>query len=113
MKYCRNCGSQIHDKAVICVNCGCAVESTQTMNNGGMPFATATDPFVSPKSGLVTLLLAIFLGTLGIHRFYVGKTGTGLIQLFTCGLCFVWTFIDIIQIAVGNFTDEQGRVVKL
>ena len=62
-----------------------------------------------PKSWLTTLLLSIFLGGLGIHRFYVGKIGTGIAMLLTGGGCGIWYIIDLIMIAMGNFTDAQGR----
>ena len=60
----------------------------------------------SDKSRLVTLLLAIFLGFLGIHRFYVGKVGTGIIWLLTGGIMGIGVFIDIIMVAVGTFRDK-------
>lgn len=66
----------------------------------------------SDKEWLVTLLLSLFLGTIGIHRFYVGKMGTGILQLITLGGCGVWTLIDIIMILTGNFTDKDGNVIK-
>jgi len=63
---------------------------------------------VSPKSRLVALLLCLFLGGLGIHRFYVGKTGTGILWLLTLGLLGVGALIDLILIAAGGFRDNDG-----
>tara|TARA_B100001540_G_C15413273_1_gene464251 strand:+ start:48 stop:320 length:273 start_codon:yes stop_codon:yes gene_type:complete len=65
-----------------------------------------------PKEWLVTLLLAFFLGVLGIHRFYTGHTMTGVAQLLTIGGCGIWAFIDFIMILLGNFKDAQGRPLK-
>ena len=66
----------------------------------------------SNKEWLVTLLLSIFVGVLGIHRFYVGKIGTGILQLITLGGCGIWTLIDIIMIITGNFKDKDGNIIK-
>ena len=66
----------------------------------------------SDKEWLVTLLLSLFLGTLGVHRFYVGKIGTGILQLITLGGCGIWTLIDIIMIVTGKFTDKGGNEIK-
>ena len=62
-----------------------------------------------PKSKLTALLLCIFLGYFGIHRFYVGKSGTGILYLFSCGLFGIGWIIDIILIATGAFRDSMGR----
>jgi len=56
-------------------------------------------------------LLCWFLGVFGVHRFYVGKTGTGILQLLTLGGLFVWAMIDFVMIIVGSFTDADGAVV--
>lgn len=66
----------------------------------------------SEKEWLVTLLLSLFLGSLGVHRFYVGKIGTGILQLLTLGGCGIWTLIDVIMIATGNFKDKDGYEIK-
>lgn len=61
------------------------------------------------KSWLTTLLLAFFLGYLGVHRFYTGHTLLGVLQLVTCGGFGIWTWVDIILILMNKYTDAQGR----
>ncbi|QIF00703.1 TM2 domain-containing protein [Roseimicrobium sp. ORNL1] len=63
---------------------------------------------MSDKKFLPALLLAIFLGFAGGHRFYVGKTGTAILQLVTCGGAGVWVLIDIVMIAMGKFLDKNN-----
>lgn len=63
-------------------------------------------PGVSRKSKRTALLLCIFLGGIGAHRFYVGKGGTGILYLFTAGFFGIGWIIDIIRIATGSFRDE-------
>ena len=60
------------------------------------------------KSKLVSLLLCFFLGNLGVHRFYLGKIGTGILYLLTFGFCGIGTFIDLIRIATNNLKDKSG-----
>ena len=103
--FCSNCGAEINDKAVVCVKCGCAV---YTAANIGYQTSNK-DVNVSSKDWVVTLLLCFFLGSFGVHRFYAGKVGTGVLQLITLGACGIWTLIDFILIAVGDFTDEEGK----
>ena len=66
----------------------------------------------SGKSFVATLILCILLGGLGVHRFYVGKMGTGIIMLLTLGGLGIWKLIDIIRIAIQKFKDSDGAVIK-
>lgn len=102
--YCSNCGAEINDNAVVCVKCGCAVKKDDPRQIG--------DFTKSSKEWLVCLILCFFLGYLGIHRFYVGKTGTGIAQLLTAGGCGIWALIDFVMILVGKFTDAEGKEIK-
>lgn len=77
-----------------------------------MSEATMTGYQNSEKGFVPTLLLCFFLGTFGAHRFYVGKIGTGILQLLTLGGLGIWTLIDFIVIATGSFKDKQGQAIK-
>ena len=66
----------------------------------------------SEKSYIVMILLCFFLGGLGIHRFYVGKIGTGILTIITFGGLGIWTLIDLIMIIVGKFKDKEGLEIK-
>lgn len=65
----------------------------------------------SEKVNLVAFLLCFFLGGLGIHRFYVGKIGTGVAQIFTLGGLGIWWLIDLIMIAISKFKDKSGNTL--
>ena len=98
--FCYKCGKEIDDEAIVCPNCGCATKNYTEK--------TGYPEEVSGKSRLVTLLLCIFLGGLGVHRFYVGKIGTGIIWLLTAGCFGIGWIIDIIMIACGKMRDKDG-----
>ena len=66
---------------------------------------------LSDRSRSVTLALAVLLGVLGAHRFYVGKVGTGILMFLTGGGAGIWWIVDIVNVATGGFFDRNGRRV--
>jgi TM2 domain-containing membrane protein YozV len=66
----------------------------------------------SEKSRGVALALATVLGPFGAHRFYVNKTGTGILMLLTLGGLGIWYLYDLILVASGSFRDANGRLVR-
>jgi hypothetical protein len=123
--YCRNCGNEVSEKAVMCVACGtppmagdkfcynCRAETAPNasicMKCGVSLKGRAVEG--EGKDWLTTLLLCFFLGCFGVHRFYTGHTGIGVVQLLTLGGCGIWVLIDFIIIIVGNFRDAQGNLL--
>ncbi|MFV0466351.1 MAG: zinc-ribbon domain and TM2 domain-containing protein [Lachnospiraceae bacterium] len=88
MKYCTNCGNEIDDAAVVCVHCGVATNPA---------FGTSFNPSWKTKSKVAAGVLAILLGSLGVHKFYMDKIGLGIVYLIFC-----WTGIPgIIGIVEG------------
>jgi len=65
----------------------------------------------SDKSKMIALLLCFFLGLFSAHRFYVGKTGTAILQILTLGGLFVWLTIDLLMIILGKFRDKNGAIL--
>ena len=86
-------------------------------NSGSMPppappvvyGSTGMDQSVSDKTILPIVLFLILLPT--VHRFYVGKIGTGLLFFFTIGGLGIWWIYDVIISITGNFTDKKGRKI--
>ena len=78
----------------------------------GKPMLDAVGNPVSDKSRLAAALLCWFVGVLGVHRFYVGKIGTGILMIVTLGGLGVWALIDLIVILVGSFRDKSGKALQ-
>lgn len=111
-KFCKHCGQKINISAVICPLCGCQVEELKqagpaaqpniVINNANTNTNTNTNynyaPGLRPKNKWVAILLCLFLGIFGIHKFYEGKIGMGILYLFTAGVFGIGAFIDFIRL---------------
>lgn len=69
---------------------------------------------LSERSRCVALLLCLFIGGLGVHRFYVGKWKTGLLMVVLCGtgISIIWAIIDLLAILFNFFRDAEGRMLR-
>jgi hypothetical protein len=94
--FCRQCGQQIPDSAVICVHCGVATRG------GGLAGAA--------RSRVAYIILGVFLGTFGIHNFYAGYSGKGVAQLLitvlSCGILslavWIWVLVEIYTVTADT-----------
>ena len=66
---------------------------------------------ISTTDWLTLFLLTFFVGVLGVHRFYVGKIGTGFLMLLTLGGLGVWFLVDLILVVTGQFTNKDGEKI--
>ena len=101
-KYCPRCGHSLLSVGDYCSQCGLPVPPDERLYE---------EPDASPRSRTIALLLCVFLGYFGVHRFYVGKIGTGILWLLTGGLFGIGYVIDIILSAAGSFRDIDDRRV--
>ena len=103
-KFCANCGKEINPGAAICTNCGASVVNAPAAN-------------AEQKSKLVAVLLAFFLGGIGIHDFYLGYNKNGIIKIVLT-VCTgvggsIWALIDFIRLLTGSLhTDATGAELK-
>lgn len=109
MGKCSSCGASIENGK--CPYCGTTYHqsynrSSSNLNNDSLVQKINT-PLVSPKSKLCAFFLCLFLGYYGVHYFYVGKVGMGVLYLFTCGLFGIGWVVDAIRILMGAFKDKN------
>lgn len=103
VNYCQNCGSTVTEGAAVCTSCGCALQAASVVNG-------------EQKSKLVAVLLAFFLGGIGIHDFYLGYTKNGVIKIVLT-VCTgiggsIWALIDFIRLLTGAI-DKDANGVEL
>jgi len=124
--YCRNCGNEVSEKAIMCVACGtppkagnkfcynCKAETSQNAAicmKCGVGLKNGEGINGEGKDWLTTLLLCFFLGAFGVHRFYTKHTGIGVAQLLTLGGCGIWALVDFIMILMNTYKDADGNLL--
>lgn len=106
-KFCKHCGAKIPEDAILCTSCGRQVEQLKSgaeapqvvINNSNANVNTNLNGSVGKRCHKWTaFFLCLFLGCLGAHKFYEGKTGRGILYIFTLGLFGVGVLIDLIVI---------------
>ena len=121
-KFCTNCGQELDSKASFCYNCGTKVGGTnkeETSSNTTQNIRNnTTNNSTTQKSKIVAGLLGIFLGSMGIHNFYLGYNNKAVAQLLitvlSCGLLSlvsgIWGLVEGIQILTGTIDiDADGN----
>ena len=116
LRKCIRCGEVLPDEHIIlCPQCGSAQPIKRSPDNLRSrqygPRTSENNEGKSDKSRKTALIICIFTGAYGGHRFYTGHITSGILQLLTFGGLGVWWILDLISIATGNFTDIQGRLL--
>lgn len=109
---CPRCGNAVR---AVCPQCGSPAEGN-FCSRCGARIPAAVPELDSDKNKWAAFFLCLFLGALGIHRFYTGKIGTGILWLLlfavTSKLWTVAVLVDLILIVMGKFKDKQGRYLR-
>jgi hypothetical protein len=99
MKYCPNCGTEAKEMRY-CSSCGANLQT-------GNPHSYQPQP----KSQVIAFILCFFCGTLGIHRFYVGKIGTGILMLFMMPFVIFGSYL-MDGVKMGQTLSETGDIIE-
>ena len=108
---CKACGARVLEAAEICPTCGVRQHGVASMSPMPSMPLTAPDVNASDRKILPAVLLCGLLGVFGAHRFYVGRTGTAIVQLCTLGGLGIWMLVDLIMLLTENFRDARGRTL--
>ena len=132
---CKNCGADVGIEYRLCPYCHSEIDypdndqpiiiqhiygtpppnqqyQNQQHPNYNAPYQNQPyNPYVSAKSKVMAITMCIVFGWLGIHRYYVGKVGTGIIFMFTFGLFGIGWIHDTVKLATNTFTDCFGLPV--
>ena len=88
-------------------------QTSVTIAGSGKTYAAASIPdLYSDKTMVSVLLINIFIGVFGIHRFYLGYSGIGVVHLITLGGCGIWALIDLVLIVTRKLNDAKGRPLQ-
>ncbi|MGN1227158.1 MAG: NINE protein [Christensenellales bacterium] len=130
--FCNNCGKEINEHSSFCANCGAKVNSVPKQPTRQAPasvsekqqqtsqknVAYAEPIYENQKSQVIATILSLFLGIFGIHNFYLGKVGKGILQLiltitvFGAVITTIWAFVEFLKIIDSRGTDKQGNKLR-
>lgn len=127
--YCKNCGESLNDNQAICVKCGVKVgDGTAFCPNCGQETAPGQDVCLNcgvslkpaPKAlagqdKIVIILIALFLGGIGVHNFMMGENKKGIFRILTSVFCFgiggIFALIDLIKVAVDKYVVDPTKLI--
>ena len=112
--YCPQCGAQMLSTERYCGGCGW---DASRPDEAPAPEKPRREPPSTPRrtgppsdrNRLTTFLLCLLLGYFGVHRFYVGRVGSGIVWLITLGVFSIGWIYDLVMIATGEFVDDEGK----
>ena len=115
--HCANCGAQLAPNAAVCMNCGVSADfgsaSKAKASNTGVPGIDNASWCPPDKDKLIAILLAFFIGGIGIHNFYLGETKKGIFKLLTCWLFIggILALVDFIKMLTGSYVVDPDKLI--
>lgn len=112
-KYCKNCGAEVEPQQAICTKCGYSINDEKQLETSNQ---------IGGQDKTVIILVAVFIGTLGVHNFMMGETKKGVFKLilslvggWLCGIgilvSLIFTIMDIVKIASGTYVIDENKLV--